>query len=365
MSPSTTDDSAPRLRRSIGATSAVMITVGSVIGSGIFLKPLDISRALPNPLWIFCCWAALGLICLFGAFAYGELGTMFPGAGGQYTFLLRSWGRFPAFLYGWSLLLITNTGTLAALAVAFAKALSELTSFPDAFHIPLAVGMILLLAGINHFGVAWGALLQNLSTFAKLGALAIIVAAGFFLGSDPSTEPAAAVQTFESPSLVAGLVTACVAIFWAYEGWHQLPFSAEELKNPKRDLPRGLIIGVGILILTYMAVNAVYLHVVPQEEMRTLGEDIEVPKLSVTRIFGTGAGFWLTALVCLSVFGAGNPNLLSTPRAFYAMARDGMVFKTLTSIHSRYRTPTAAIWVQALWACVLVVVPAQIAHTSS
>lgn len=345
-----------RLSRRLGLTSAVMITVGSVIGSGIFYKPLAISQALPSEAWIYGCWIVLGLVCLFGAFAYAELGTMFPEAGGAYAFLREGWGRLPAFLYGWCLLLVINTGTLAALAVAFANTTSTVVAIPEWAEWIVATGMIVVLATVNHFGVGWGAVLQNVTTFAKLLALGAIVAGGYVLVGPAAPVAVDVGAAAATPALVTGLVAASVAIFWAYEGWYQLPFNAAELKNPSRDLPRGLIWGVLILIATYLAVNAVYLRLVPLEEMRTLATDVEVPKTAVTRAFGAGAGGSLAVLICLSVFGSANPNLLSSPRAFLAMAEDGLMPRALTGIHARWRTPTVSIWFQALWAVVLVVV---------
>ncbi len=350
----------PELKRTLGLTSAIAVIVGGVIGSGIFLKPLDIAKNLPDPIWIHSTWVALGVVCLFGAFAYAELGAMLPEAGGQYAFLREGWGRFVAFLYGWCLFLVINTGTLAALAVAFATAvLTVAGGGGEAASVSIASAMILALALVNHFGARHGAAFQNVSTFAKLLALAaIVVAAVAAGGGGGGARPAAAdvAARAANPDLVAGLVSASIAIFWAYEGWYQLPFNAAELKRPERDLPLGLILGVGILIVVYIAVNAAYLHVVPIGEMRGLENDIDVPRLAVERIFGTAAGSALALLIALSVIGAANPGLLSTPRAFYAMAKDGLLFPSLARVHPRWHTPTVAIWVQAVWSVALVVV---------
>ncbi|HEX2465442.1 MAG TPA: amino acid permease [Thermoanaerobaculia bacterium] len=351
------------LRRELGATSAVMITVGSVIGSGIFLKPLDIARSLPSPAWIFGAWVTIGVICFCGALAYAELGAMLPEAGGMYAFIRESWGRFPAFLYGWCLMLVISSGAVAALAVAFASSLATLVPLGANGQIAVAAAMILTLALVNHFGVRWGALLQNLSTTAKLLSLFGIVVAGFVMyrvvAGDIATRPdAAAVAAGElaPPGLLAGLIVASVAIFWAYEGWYSLPFNAAELKRPERDLPRGLILGMLILVVTYTAVNAAYLHVVPLDEMRVMSSEPEVPKTVIARAFGVGAGDWLAILICMSTLGAANPNLLSSPRCFYAMARDGVAFPALMRVHAVYGTPTVAIWAQALWSVALVIV---------
>ncbi len=345
------------LKRSLGLVSAISITVGAVIGSGIFMKALDVSRNLPDATWVYGTWLVLGIICLFGAFAYAELGTMFPEAGGMYAFLRESWGRFPAFLYGWTFLLVINSGTLAALAAAFAENLSSLTPLSQTEQALLAAGMIFVLALVNHFGVDWGALLQNVSTFAKVGALAAIVVGGFFFaasGAQPA-QVAEVVPAVWQDHWLQALVAACIPIFWAYEGWYQLPYNAAELKNPARDLPRGLIWGLLLLIAIYLLVNAVYIQLVPLAEMRTLTNAVDVPKTAIARIVG-GAGNWLALLISISVLGAANPNLLSSPRAFYAMAKDGLVPASLMYVHPRYRTPTIAIWSQAIWGMGLVVV---------
>jgi len=344
----------PELERSLGLTSAIAIVVGGVIGSGIFLKPFDIAANLPSMGWIFACWIGLGAICLFGAFAYAELGALLPEAGGQYAFLREAYGRFPAFLYGWVLFLVINTGTMAALAVAFARSLASVIALSASGEIAVAVAMIVVLALVNHFGVRAGAALQNLSTFAKLAALAAIVLGGFV--SAPYAAPAASAPVPPMPDLASGLVVSAMAIFWAYEGWYQLPFNAAEMRHPERTLPRGLILGTLALIVVYVSMNAAYLRVVPLVEMRTLERDIDVPLLAIERMLGGPSRSAFALLLCLSVLGAANPCLLSTPRAFYAMAQDGLLIRSLMRVHPTFRTPTVAIWTQALWAVALVVV---------
>lgn len=341
------------LKRALGPISATAITVGGVIGSGIFLKPWEIARQLPSEPWIYFCWVALGLTCLFGTFAYAELGCMFPEAGGQYSFLRESWGQFVAFLYGWCFFWVINTGTIAALAVAFADTLGRVFELGSTVHFLIAVGMILLLAAVNHFGVLWGAVLQNVSTFAKLVALGVLVLAGLFVAGGAPAE-STVVANEAVPFTMAGLITSCVAIFWAYEGWHMLSFSAAEVKHPERDLPRGFIGGMLILIAIYVAVNWTYLKAVSLPEMRGLAAQIDVPRTAVERILGAPAAQGVVLLVALSIFGSTNSSLLSAPRGFYAMAKDGLMPRALTRIHPTYRTPTVAIWTQAVWSCVLV-----------
>jgi len=342
--------------------SAVSITAGAVIGSGIFLKPLVIAQSLPSVGWIFFLWVALGFVCLCGAFAYAELGALFPEAGGQYVFLREGWGREVAFLYGWVFFWAINSGTLAALATAFAEYLLPLLPLdpswgPDSI-LPGAIAslMILLLAAVNHFGVALGALLQNLSTFAKLGALGLIVLGGFLVADARAAAVPVPVVAGALPLTSAGLLTAFIGIFWAYEGWYQLPFNAAELKNPERNLPLGLILGMAILMVAYLAINAIYLQMVPFGEMRGLpaGSNQQVPYLTVARIFSPQIADYLTLLVAVSVMGAANPNILSSTRAFYAMGEDGLAPRALNWVHPKHGTPTVAIWAQAAWAVFIV-----------
>ena len=360
-----------QLQRRLGLTSAVSITVGAVIGSGIFLKPLIVAQSLPSEGAIYLMWVGLGLVCLCGAFAYAELGAMFPEAGGQYAFLREGWGRPISFLYGWTFFWVINAGTIAALALGFAENLLPAfgvdvapIQLPDGSQqVPtalllVAVLMILVLALVNHFGVVLGALVQNVTTFAKVGALGLIVVGGFLaVGGDPS--PAAAVAAAgDAPQWhMAGLVAAFMGIFWAYEGWYQMPFNAAELKRPERNLPLGLVGGMVILIVAYLFVNWTYMRVVPFAEMRALPDgtpNTYVATLTVERIFSPRMGGYLTILMAISIFGAANPNMLSSPRAFYAMGQDGLAPHALSRISPRWGTPVVAIWVQAIVGILLV-----------
>jgi len=354
-----------QLQRRLGLTSAISITVGAVIGSGIFLKPLSIAQSLPSEGWIHLLWVGLGLVCLFGAFAYAELGAMFPEAGGQYAFLREGWGRFVGFLYGWTFFWVINAGTIAALALAFAENLLplfgvDMIAEKDSPRLLLVVAsaMILLLAVVNHFGVAVGALLQNVSTFAKIAALLLIVAGGFWATSGAAAESLPPAPHARTTLTVAGLVAAFTGIFWAYEGWYQLPFNAAELKQPERNLPLGLVGGMVLLIGLYLFVNLVYLRAVPFAEMQSLPDgtpNTHVAALAIERIFSPTLAGYLTLLIAISIFGSANPNLLSSPRAFYAMAQDGLVPAPLQRVSPRWGTPTVAIWVQAVVAVLLVI----------
>lgn len=353
-----------QLQRRLGLTSAISITVGAVIGSGIFLKPMAVAQSLPSEAWIHLLWVGLGVVCLFGAFAYAELGAMFPEAGGQYAFLREGWGRGVAFLYGWTFFWVINAGTVAALALGFAENLLPLFGVDMAaeqaapFWMRLVpVAMILVLALVNHFGVVLGAIVQNLSTFAKVGALGLIVLGGLVAAggvADGVSAPAPGVQTTLT---TAGVVGAFMGIFWAYEGWYQMPFNAAELKRPERNLPLGLIGGMLILITVYLFVNVVYLRVVPFEEIQAMPSSTpstHVASLTVARVFGSEVAGYLTLLIAISIFGAANPNMLSSPRAFYAMGQDGLVPAALHRVSPRWGTPVVSIWVQAVVGVLLV-----------
>ena len=364
----------PQLVRRLGLTSAISITVGSVIGSGIFLKPLAVASSIPNDWAIYFAWALLGLVCLCGAFAYGELGAAYPGAGGLYTFLERAFGRQTAFLFGWCYFLVVNTGAVAALAAAFAAAVSRITPLTPNEQILVGCAMIFALAFVNHFGVRFGALLQNSTTAVKLGSLGLIFFGGliFVLTRDPAgageaanaaaavgppaRTPDQAAAMIALPLTSTGFASAAIAIFWAYEGWHQMPFSAGELKRPERDVPLGLILGVLLLVSLYVAINAIYLSVVPLQEMLTLGEDLQVPTLVVSRILGDVGPTVLAIMIAISVFGAANPNILSSSRPLWKMANEGLAPKFLTHVHSHWNTPVASIWIQAGWAMALLLV---------
>lgn len=361
-----------QLERRLGLTSAVSITVGAVIGSGIFLKPLKVAQALPSEWAIYAMWVGLGVVCLFGAFAYAELGALFPEAGGQYAFLREGWGRLVSFLYGWTFFWVINAGTVAALSLAFAENLlpyfgvdiAPIVAEDGSKRAPPALllaacAMIVVLALVNHFGVLVGAIVQNVTTVAKVGALGLLVVGGFFAGGGTAAE-AGILEV--APGNATGwstehLVIAFMGIFWAYEGWYQMPFNAAELKRPERNLPLGLLYGMVILIVTYLFVNWTYLRVVPYEEMRALPGDTastHVATLTVQRVFSPEFGGYLTLLMAISIFGAANPNMLSSPRAFYAMGRDGLVPHALTRVSPRWKTPVVAIWVQAVVGVALV-----------
>ncbi|NTX12265.1 amino acid permease [Myxococcus sp. CA056] len=335
--------------RRVGLFSGVMLVIGGIIGSGIFLNPSIVAQRVHTPALTLGAWLLGGGVALIGAFIYGELGQRIPKAGGSYVYLRDAFGELPAFLNAWGMLLMIATGAIAAVAVTFANYTLALTGLADGYRFPLAVGAIVLLSGINYFGVRPGALTQNVFTVLKLVALAVLVGAGLLLaGASPSVGN----TTPPSPpdSIVLALGAALVPVLFSYGGWQQTNFVAEELVNPERNLPRALLWGVIGVVTVYLLANLTYL--------RTLGaEGLAASNAPAADALGlllgpTGRTF-ITAGVALSTFGFLNLVILVSPRVYQAMAADGLFFPWMARLHPRYHTPSAAIVFQAVWAILL------------
>jgi amino acid transporter len=351
------------LPRVLGIWSAASILIGSIIGSGVFVKPAAIAQNLPSPGWILVCWIASGLLALVGSLVFAELGSYYPRAGGQYTYLRESFGDLAAFLFGWTNLVIINSASIAALAVMSARFLFNV--FPEALRPApgshwfqtLPVLMIVGLSAANAAGVRWGAAIQNLLTVAKLAALGLIISAIVL----PSRTSWSNLSPFweirgspTSEAILAGFKGAFLAIFWAYDGWYLLSFSGAEIKNPRRNIPGGFILGMLVVISTYVAANLAYFILVPLEQMPSFGAgggasaEGSVAAEAVRRLFGpTGVVLLSLGIVC-STLGAGNGNLLTGPRLSYAMARDGLFFPICGRLHEKFLTPVPAIALQGI-----------------
>ncbi|TQF15582.1 amino acid permease [Myxococcus llanfairpwllgwyngyllgogerychwyrndrobwllllantysiliogogogochensis] len=335
--------------RRVGLFSGVMLVIGGIIGSGIFLNPSIVAQRVHTPALTLGAWLLGGGVALIGAFIYGELGQRIPKAGGSYVYLRDAFGELPAFLNAWGMLLMIATGAIAAVAVTFANYTLALTGLADGYRFPLAVGAIVLLSGINYFGVRPGALTQNVFTVLKLVALAVLVGAGLLLAG---ASPSVGTTTPPAPpdSIVLALGAALVPVLFSYGGWQQTNFVAEELVNPERNLPRALLWGVIGVVTVYLLANLTYL--------RTLGaEGLAASNAPAADALGlllgpTGRTF-ITAGVALSTFGFLNLVILVSPRVYQAMAADGLFFPWMARLHPRYHTPSAAIVFQAVWAILL------------
>jgi APA family basic amino acid/polyamine antiporter len=335
--------------RRIGLFSATMLVVGGIIGSGIFLNPAIVAQRVGSGRLIMLTWAFGAVVALLGAFIFAELGARRPSAGGGYVYLREAFGPLPAFLYGWALLLSIATGAAAAVAVTFASYAAPLLRLSPGAEPSLAAGALVVLSAINVIGVRPGTLTQNVFTVLKLGAIAALVVSALFappLAAAVAATPAAAAP----PPLIVAIGTALVPVLFAYGGWQQTNFVAEEMVDAERNLPRALVIGVAIVAVVYLAVNLTYLHalgVAGLAASRAPAADV------MGAYFGERGRRLIAAGIAVSTFGFLNLVILVTPRVYQAMARDGLFFARFAELHPRFRTPAAAIVVQGAWAVAL------------
>lgn len=332
---------ADRLPRRLGVWSAAAVLIGSTIGSGIFRVPSSVAAAVGSPGAMLLIWVIGALVALFGALTLAELATMYPRTGGIYVFLKETYGPVPAFLFGWTELLVIRPSALGAIAMIFAEYLSVFIPMAE-WQIRMAAGgAIVLLAWANIRSVSWGAAVQNASTIAKVGALVGLAVVAFLLG-DGSTGALAEPLSFQ-PISWGGFGVALIAVLWAYDGWADLTFMSGEVKDPGRTLPRALLGGTLGIAAVYMVVNLAYLYVLPVGEMAA---SRLVTATAAEKVFTSGAAI-VAAMVVVSAFGALNGSTMTGPRIFFAMADDGLFFRPIAAVHSRYQTPWLAIGLAA------------------
>jgi APA family basic amino acid/polyamine antiporter len=328
--------------RRLGLFSGTMAVVGGIVGGGIFRTPAAVAERVGSSGLILGVWVIGGAVALAGALCFGELGQRRPRAGGGYVYLRETWGPLAAFLYGWALLLVIASGAIAAIAVTFADYTLALTGLPRRLGLPLAIASIVLVSGINYLGVRPGAVVQNVFTMLKLLALALLVGVGLLAGLPPS-EP----SPVAAPSAIGA---ALVPVLFTYGGWQQTNFIAEEMVNPERDLPRALLLGVAIVVATYLLANLAYLQVLGPAGLAAS----TAPAADAMReVLGPPGSALISAGIAVSTFGFLNLVVLVTPRVFQAMAADGVFFPRLARLHPVHRTPAAAIVLQAVWASIL------------
>ncbi len=344
-----------RLPRSLGLLAAVAVLVGSTIGSGIFRTPAVIAGRVPDPLPMLSVWVLGGLLALCGALTYAELAGMFPRSGGVFVYLREGFGRLPAFLFGWTELVVIRASALGAIATVFAEYLlrslgfdPELPRYADAVHHVAAVA-ILVTAAFNYTGVRWSSFLISATTAAKYGALLVLVALAFLAGGGDFAN-----YTVAAGPLDAGLFgLALISVLWAYDGWADVSFVGGEVRDPQRNLPRALILGTVSVVGIYLLVNLAYLYLLPIGRMResTLVA-ADAAQLLVGRL---GVGL-VAVVVMVSTFGTLAGSMLTGPRIFFAMADDGLFFKGIAQVHPRFRTPARAIAMTAVLAAGFVLV---------
>lgn len=342
-----------RYARRLGLGSATLLVVGGIIGSGVFLNPAVVAQRVGTAPLTLVAWGLGAVIAILGAFIFAELGARLPAVGGGYAYLREAFGPLPAFLYGWALLLAIASGAIAAVAVTCASYLARLVGLPDAVVRPLALGLIAVVSVVNAMGVAPGVRLQNLFTIGKLAAIALLVVVG--LGGATGDAPSVTLAASSAPDgLVAtlrALATALVPVLFAYGGWQQTNFVAEEMVDPRRDLPRALVLGVCIVAAAYLSANLAYLRALGVDGLAASGAPAAE---AMGRIVGDVGRALIGVGIAVSTFGFLNVVVLVTPRVYQAMASDGVFFRALATLHPRTRTPVAAIALQAAWAGTLV-----------
>jgi amino acid transporter len=333
------------LPRTIGLWSAIAIAIGSTIGSGIFRSPAGIADKLPGPLPLLSVWVAGGLFALCGALTLAEVASAFPSTGGQYVYVREAWGRTMGFVVGWSELVLIRAASLGAISITFAEYLLRVLGFDprvapfDTYAHVLAGVAIAVAGGMNAMGVRLGSLVQALTTTAKYGGLVFIILLAVFIGL-PKTgghfTPAWPPGSFS----VGAFGLALVSVLWAFDGWADLTRVGGEIKDAERTLPRALVTGAVMVIAIYLLANVAYLMVLSVEEIRTaklVAADV------AERLIGRSGVVFVSVTVMLSTFGALNAVLMTSPRIFFAMADDGVLFKPVAKIHPTWQTPYVAI----------------------
>ena len=327
----------PVLPRAIGAWSAAAVLVGSTIGSGIFRVPTEVALATGTVGGIALLWIGGAVIALCGALTLAELAVMMPSSGGIYVFIREAWGPLPAFLFGWTRLLVIQPAVLGAISLIFASYIGAFIPIDPGTQRIIAACLVVLLAAANCRSTRWGAAVQNISTAAKVITLAGLALLAFAFG-----EPAAGAFTDADWGIAgaAGFGGALVVIMWTYDGWADLTYMAGEVRDPQRVLPRALIGGTLAVVVIYLLVNAAYLYVMPVSDMSS---SPLVAADAATRLFGTAGASIAAALVLVSTFGALNGTLMTGPRIFFALADDRLFFRSVARVHPKFETPFVAI----------------------
>jgi len=360
-------DSKPTLVRGLSLLDSVLLLVSGIIGSSIFLTAKDIAGPLPQPVLFIAVWVLGALISLCACFAFAELGSMFPDSGGQYIYLREAYGDLIAFLYGWMLFAVANGGTIAALSVASAAYVGQVFPIVSQAHVVFSIAsiavtrahlfgllLIAILTWVNVVGLRWGALLQNVSTWTKFTAMAAFVVLGFAIGkgdwSHFSPHGVSLTMGLGPTQLISALGVGLIAVFWAYDGWVYITWVAGEVKDPRRNVPLAMVLGVLAVGAIYVAMNVTYVYALPLKEVAA---HETIAHAAAAALFSPGAAVWLSLMIAVSCFSAAATCTLSGARVYLAMAQDGVFFKRMAVIHPKWRTPAFSLIGQGMWAAAL------------
>jgi APA family basic amino acid/polyamine antiporter len=335
------------LARRLGLFDATMLVMGGIIGSGIFVTPAEVARHVDTPLLIVGVWVLGGIVALAASFVYAELAARRPEVGGQYAYLRDAYGPMPAFLYGWALLLVIQSGGMAAVAITFARYFGNLVQLPVADS-AVAVAVLALLTLINCMGVRSGSNVQSALMLLKIGAIASLVGAGLWFA--PSVEAEPQPSTAGSLSMLAAIGAAMTPVMFSYGGWQTSSFVAGEMRNPQRDLARGLLLGVAGVVLLYTLVAFVCVHALGPTGLATS----KTPATDVMRsALGEKGASFIALGIAISALGFLSQGMLTAPRVYFAMAEDGLFFRRVAEVSSTTRVPVVAIVLQGAAAGVI------------
>ncbi|ANI89096.1 amino acid transporter [Arachidicoccus ginsenosidimutans] len=364
-------------KRSVSLLDAVMVVAGAMIGSGIFIVSADMIRNVGSSGWLILLWIVTGIITIIGALSYGELSGMFPTAGGQYMYLREAYNRRIGFLYGWSFFMVIQTGTIAAVAVAFSKFTAYLLpvfkeenmvlhfgNFNVSAGQLLAIVIVILLTAINSLGIKYGKTIQTIFTLAKLLSLIGLIVLGIWLGANKTVWisnwhdafnfqklSSNGFSSYTSMAFIGAFAAAMVGSLFSSDAWHSIAFIAGEVKKPERNIGLSLLLGTLIVTVLYVAVNLVYLAVLPLHDIAFAPND-RIAVAAMDKIWGNSGTIIMAALIMISTFGCVNGLVLTGARVYYSMAKDGLFFQRAGHLN-RAGVPSFGLWIQCIWACVL------------
>lgn len=341
----------PQLSRVLGTGSIIGIVMGTMIGSGIFIVPATVAAEVKAPFLMLAVWVAGGIVTLFGALSLAELASAYSETGGLYVYLREAYGPLAGFLFGWTLFLVVDSGSIAALAMAFSsKYLPHFIPMTPVLQKGVAIAFVLGLMTINYLGVKRGAFFQNVLTAIKFVALLGVSVVVFLFARGSFANLSTPSASGAGPDMVGKFGLALVAALWAYKGFETSTFNAGETKNPARTLPVGIFVGTGLVIVLYLLANVAYLYAVPAARMA--GSDRIAADAMNAAVGALGASI-ISFIILFSIMGAANGHILTGPRVYYAMAKDGLFFRKMASVHPRFKTPHVSILVVGSWSILL------------
>lgn len=365
------------LVKTFGLFSALMLVIGSMIGSGIFKKVAPMMNELGDPIWVLVAWLLAGIISLLGALTNAEVAGLIAEPGGQYAYFKHMYGKAFAFIYGWSMMTVVQTATGASVAYVFAESLNTIISLPrlpeswesieflvfkpfENSGVKLATISVLLgLTAINYFGVKFGGLVLRILSVSVISCIVLIIVLNFFFSNGSVDNVTTGIENYSYPStsgFIGAMFAAMMSAFWAYEGWNTIGFLGGEIKEPHKNIPRALTFGTMFVIVLYLIVNAAYMYVLTPEQLVGLhNAGGKIAAVEAIRSFlGTGGVMFILILILMSTFNSTNTTIMGAPRIYFAMAQDGLFFKKVGETHPTYKTPATALLIQGIWSSVLV-----------